>query len=63
MNVKPLLLKLYEDHFIPLGEKLRPGLNGFLVGVLPGMEEGGEFFDRVNVLLVNVAKGIGSLIF
>ncbi|OQR69932.1 protein dopey-1-like, partial [Tropilaelaps mercedesae] len=63
MNVKPLLLKLYEDHFIPLGEKLRPGLNGFLVGVLPGMEEGGEFFDRVNVLLVNVAKGVGMQYF
>lgn len=57
MNVKPLLLKVYEDHFIPLAEKLRPGLNGFLVGVLPGMEEGGDSFDRVNQLLLNVAKG------
>ncbi len=45
-NVKPSLLTIYENHFIPLGEKLIPGLNGFLSGVLPGLEEGTDYYDR-----------------
>lgn len=46
MNVRPDLLNIYETHFVPLGEKLIPGLNGFLSGVLLGLEEGSDFFDR-----------------
>lgn len=46
MTVKPSLLTIYENHFLPLCEKLRPGLNGFLFGVLPGLEEGSEYYDR-----------------
>lgn len=46
MNVRPSLLTVYETHFVPLGERLRPGLNGFLSGVLPGLEEGSDHFDR-----------------
>ena len=34
MNVKPMLLNIYETHFVPLGERLRPGMRitnwGFL---------------------------------
>jgi len=46
MNVRPSLLTVYETHFVPLGERLRPGLSGFLSGVLPGLEEGADHFDR-----------------
>lgn len=46
MNVRPSLLTVYETHFVPLGERLRPGLSGFLSGVLPGLEEGSDHFDR-----------------
>jgi hypothetical protein len=46
MNVRPSLLSVYETHFVPLGERLRPGLSGFLSGVLPGLEEGSDHFDR-----------------
>ncbi|GBL90663.1 Protein dopey-1 [Araneus ventricosus] len=46
MNVRPSLLTIYENHFVPLGVKLRPGLNGFLIGVLPGLEEGSEYYER-----------------
>jgi hypothetical protein len=46
MNVRPDLLNIYENHFVPLGERLIPGLNGFLSGVLLGLEEGSDFFDR-----------------
>ncbi|PSN50572.1 hypothetical protein C0J52_14759 [Blattella germanica] len=41
-----IIFKFYETHFVPLGERLRPGLSGFLSGVLPGLEEGSDHFDR-----------------
>ncbi|XP_014214024.1 protein dopey-1 homolog isoform X2 [Copidosoma floridanum] len=59
MNVRPLLLTVYETHFVPLGERLRPGLSGFLSGVLPGLEEGSDHFDRTNSLLEKVCDGVG----
>lgn len=46
MNVRPTLLTVYETHFVPLGERLRPGLSGFLSGVLLGLEDGSDHFDR-----------------
>ncbi|XP_063217046.1 protein dopey-1 homolog isoform X2 [Bacillus rossius redtenbacheri] len=59
MNVRPLLLTVYETHFVPLGERLRPGLSGFLSGVLPGLEEGSDHFDRTNSLLEKVCAEVG----
>lgn len=29
-----------------LGRQIKPGLNGLLLGLLPGLEEGAEYFDR-----------------
>ena len=46
MNVKPALLAIYEAHFVPLGRSIKPALTGLLIGVLPGLEEGSEHFDR-----------------
>lgn len=46
MSVKPVLLTVYETHFVALGRNIKPGLNGLLLGLLPGLEEGAEFFDR-----------------
>lgn len=60
MNVRPSLLKVYETHFVPLGERLRPALSGFLSGVLPGLESGSDHFDRTNSLLEKVCEGVGS---
>ncbi|KAL3881558.1 hypothetical protein ACJMK2_027984, partial [Sinanodonta woodiana] len=51
MNVKPVLLMLYERHFLGLGKQIKPALNGLLLGLLPGLEEGSEFYDRTNLLL------------
>ncbi|XP_064627681.1 protein dopey-1-like isoform X4 [Lineus longissimus] len=51
MNVKPTLLKLYETHFVPLSKAVKPGLTGLLLGLLPGLEEGSEYYDRTNTLL------------
>ncbi|XP_043286527.1 protein dopey-1 homolog isoform X2 [Venturia canescens] len=59
MNVRPTLLTVYETHFVPLGERLRPGLSGFLSGVLPGLEEGSDHFERTNSLLEKVCDGVG----
>ncbi|XP_071455571.1 protein DOP1 homolog isoform X2 [Hetaerina americana] len=60
MNVRPSLLTVYETHFVPLGERLRPGLSGFLSGVLPGLEEGSDYFERTNSLLEKVCEGVGG---
>lgn len=46
MNIRPALLTIYETHFVPLRERLRPALSGFLTGVLPGLEPGSDHFDR-----------------
>lgn len=46
MNVKPALLAVYEKHFTQLGKQVKPGLNGLLLGLLPGLEEGSEYYDR-----------------
>ena len=44
--VRPVLLNIYESHFLPLKSKLYPGLSGFLVALFPGIEEGSEFTER-----------------
>uniref|UniRef100_A0A3Q3JWN2 DOP1 N-terminal domain-containing protein n=1 Tax=Monopterus albus TaxID=43700 RepID=A0A3Q3JWN2_MONAL len=46
MSVKPVLLGLYEIYYLPLGKTLKPGLQGLLTGVLPGLEEGSEYYER-----------------
>lgn len=54
MNVRPTLLGIYETYFVPLGDKLRPALSGFLSGVIPGYEAGLDHFDRTSSLLSQV---------
>ena len=46
MAVKPVLLMLYERYYLPLQRALLPSLQAFITGLLPGMEEGLEVFDR-----------------
>lgn len=47
MTVRPVLLDLYEQYYIPLGLALLPGLSGVLAALLPGLEEGSEYSDRL----------------
>ncbi|KAG1674361.1 Protein dopey-2 [Nymphon striatum] len=63
MNVKPALLTIYETHFVPLRERLRPGLHGFLVGVLPALEETSESFQRTSELLEQICEGTNPTFF
>ncbi|XP_071998138.1 protein DOP1A isoform X3 [Engystomops pustulosus] len=58
MSVKPVLLSLYEMYYLPLGKTLKPGLQGLLTGILPGLEEGSEYYDRTNTLLEKVAAAV-----
>uniref|UniRef100_A0A1I8NRH4 Uncharacterized protein n=1 Tax=Stomoxys calcitrans TaxID=35570 RepID=A0A1I8NRH4_STOCA len=58
MNVRPALLGIYETYFVPLGEKLRPALSGFLSGVLPGYECGLDHFERTSSLLTQVCQAV-----
>lgn len=55
MNVRPTLLGIYETYFVPLGDKLRPALSGFLSGVIPGYESGLDHFERTSSLLSQVS--------
>ena len=64
INVKPSLLEIYETHFIPLGPRLKPALDGFLIAVLPGLEEGSnEYHERTDKLLVEVCKAVSEEFF
>ncbi|KAK2844177.1 hypothetical protein Q5P01_010836 [Channa striata] len=63
MSVKPVLLGLYETYYLPLGKTLKPGLQGLLTGVLPGLEEGSEYYERTNTLLEKVAAAVEQTAF
>jgi hypothetical protein len=63
MNVRPSLLEIYEKYFVPLGERLRPALSGFLSGVLPGLEAGLDHFERTSSLLSQVCTAVSPIYF
>ncbi|XP_066867332.1 protein dopey-1 isoform X4 [Kogia breviceps] len=63
MSVKPTLLSLYEMYYLPLGKTLKPGLQGLLTGILPGLEEGSEYYERTNTLLEKVATAVDQSAF
>ncbi|XP_030388134.1 protein dopey-1 homolog [Scaptodrosophila lebanonensis] len=63
MNVRPALLSIYEMYFVPLGDKLRPALSGFLNGVLPGYECGLDHFERTSSLLKKVCIAVNPMHF
>ena len=50
MAVKPMLLTLYERYYLPLQRALLPSLQAFITGLLPGLEEGLEVYDRYYIL-------------
>ncbi|XP_077150008.1 protein DOP1B isoform X1 [Ranitomeya variabilis] len=63
MSVKPLLLGLYETYFLPLQRSLLPSLQAFITGLLPGLEEGSEIYDRTDALLQKLSVVIGQEVF
>ncbi|NXH10812.1 DOP2 protein, partial [Bucco capensis] len=63
MSVRPILLGLYEKYFLPLQKSLLPGLQAFVIGLLPGLEEGSEIYDRTDALLVKLSLLMGQEMF
>ena len=49
MSVRPHLLDIYEKYFLPLGDGLVPTLHGFVLGLLPGLEDEAEHTERYGV--------------
>lgn len=52
MNIRPALLTIYETHFVPLGDRLRPALSGFLSGILPGLDTGTDHYERYEYVII-----------
>ena len=46
ITVRPVILKIYEDHFLQLGDSLEVVLDGLLIGLLNGMEDGSDMYER-----------------
>ncbi|CAN8076930.1 unnamed protein product [Agarophyton chilense] len=60
-TLKAPLLSLYEMYFLPLGPALCPVLDGFILAILPGLDdEGSEFYGRSFALLEEVGKAVGD---
>uniref|UniRef100_A0A8C3G3C1 DOP1 leucine zipper like protein B n=1 Tax=Cyclopterus lumpus TaxID=8103 RepID=A0A8C3G3C1_CYCLU len=63
MAVKPILLTLYERYYLPLQRALLPSLQAFITGLLPGLEEGLEVYDRTDALLFKLSLLMGQQVF
>ncbi|XP_074515212.1 protein DOP1B [Sebastes fasciatus] len=63
MAVKPMLLTLYERYYLPLQRALLPSLQAFITGLLPGLEEGLEVYDRTDALLFKLSLLVGQQVF
>ncbi|XP_033088316.1 protein dopey-2 isoform X2 [Trachypithecus francoisi] len=63
VSVRPVLLTLYEKYFLPLQKLLLPSLQAFIVGLLPGLEEGSEISDRTDTLLLRLSLVVGKEVF
>ncbi|XP_019514179.1 PREDICTED: protein dopey-2 isoform X2 [Hipposideros armiger] len=63
MSVRPVLLGLYEKYFLPLQKLLLPSLQAFVIGLLPGLEEGSEIYDRTDALLLRLSLVVGKEVF
>ncbi|KAG0295715.1 hypothetical protein BGZ98_001266 [Dissophora globulifera] len=64
LSVKPQLLDIYERHYLPLKERLKPCLKSFIIGLLPGLdEEGSEFFDRTLNIIDSLRKAVDETFF
>lgn len=61
-SIKAPLLSLYENHFLPLGVALCPVLDGFVLALLPGVEdESSEFYIRSRNLLDRLTDAVDDI--
>ncbi|KAI0348103.1 hypothetical protein BDW22DRAFT_1350250 [Trametopsis cervina] len=63
-SVKPILLNLFDTHYLPLQAGLRPVMKAFILALLPGLEEEtGEFFDKTMGLLDRLSGTVAPAFF
>ncbi|KAF9654142.1 hypothetical protein BDM02DRAFT_3152598 [Thelephora ganbajun] len=63
-SVKPALLNLYDTHFLPLQQGLRPIMKSFIIALLPGLEEEtGEYFEKVLGILDRLSGTVSPSFF
>ncbi|KAL7419677.1 hypothetical protein Q5752_005591 [Cryptotrichosporon argae] len=63
-SVRPAVIKLYEQYYIPLGEDLRPATKAMILALLPGLEEEtGDFFDKILALLSTLSDAVSPSFF
>ncbi|KZS93323.1 hypothetical protein SISNIDRAFT_441139 [Sistotremastrum niveocremeum HHB9708] len=63
-SIKPIVLNLYETHYLPLGAHMRPIMKAFILALLPGLEEEtSEYFDKVLAILDRAAETISPAFF
>ncbi|KAI8835956.1 Dopey, N-terminal-domain-containing protein [Chytriomyces cf. hyalinus JEL632] len=61
MSVKPILLQIYNRHYLNLGPRVKPSLKGLILALLPGLEEeGNEFFDPVMKMFDTLMVNLGT---
>ncbi|KAJ3234216.1 hypothetical protein HDU78_005944 [Chytriomyces hyalinus] len=61
MSVKPILLQIYNRHYLNLGPRIKPSLKGLILALLPGLEEeGNEFFDPVMKMFDTLMVNLGT---
>ena len=46
MQVRPVVLDMYEQYLLPLGPRLIPALQGLVLSLLPGLEDESEHTER-----------------
>ena len=63
MSIKPKLLEIYETFYVPLGSALEPAMPALLHGILPGLEEGSEYYSPTLRLLEIFKKHVPNFQF
>jgi hypothetical protein len=59
MSVKPVVLDLYSQFYLPLGLHLKPCLKGFILAILPCLEEENEYTAKAIQILLDLASSVG----
>jgi len=63
-RVRPVLLQIYEEFYLPLGHHLSTTLNGFLLALLPGIEDNtSETYDRAFKVLNRLKEASSPVAF
>lgn len=60
-GVKPAILDIFDNYFLPLNHKLLPCLPGILLGLVPGLEdENGDHYTRVMRMINKIIDVTGN---